>query len=195
MSANTGRRVTTLLDRALLAAMILAAAALFAATSLRDARAAEIVPSVGLTRALNGGDETRASYGLALRGNIAPMLAAEIGASYRKETLYSGTTEVVQWPVTASLWVKPVPAIYAGGGVGWYQTTLRYPNSPLLASQTSQKFGVHLGGGVELPLVPRAASLDLNGRYIYLGDQASQLPPNSFKADYWTTTLGVAFHF
>ena len=54
---------------------------------------------------------------------------------------------------------------------------------------------MHLGGGLELPMVPGVASLDLNGRYVYLGDQKSDLPPNNFKADFWTTSLGVAFHF
>ena len=46
-----------------------------------------------------------------------------------------------------------------------------------------------------MPMVPGIASLDLNGRYVYLGDQASQLPPNNYKADFWTTSLGVALHF
>jgi len=39
------------------------------------------------------------------------------------------------------------------------------------------------------------ASLDLNLRYVYLGEQKSDLPPQNFKADFWTTSLGVAFHF
>ena len=123
------------------------------------------------------------------------MLAAEIGLGYRKDELFDDTVESTQWPLTASLWAKPVPMMYAGGGVGWYNTTLHYPGTPALASSTTQKFGVHLGGGLELPMVPGVASLDLNGRYVYLGDQKSDLPPNNFKADFWTTSLGVAFHF
>jgi hypothetical protein len=103
--------------------------------------------------------------------------------------------EAKQWPVTASLWLKPLPTFYVGGGAGWYNTTLHYPNTPLLVSSTTQKFGVHLGGGISMPMVPGIASAELSGRYVYLGDQASELPPNKFKADYWTTSLGVAFHF
>ena len=159
------------------------------------AHAAEIIPSMGMTRTPTNGDDTRLSYGLAVRGNIAPMLAAEIGVGYRKDLLFNGQVESTQWPLTASLWLKPVPMLYAGGGAGWYNTTLHYPNSPLVSSLTTQKFGVHLGGGVSLPVIPGVASVDLNGRYVYLGNQKSDLPPNNFKADYWTTSLGVAFHF
>ena len=160
-----------------------------------SARAAEIIPSMGMTRTPTSGDDTRISYGLAVRAGIVPMLAAELGVSYRKDLLFSGTVESTQWPVTASLWLKPMPMLYAGGGVGYYNTTLHYPNTPLLASVTSQKFGVHLGGGMSVPMIPGVASMELNGRYVYLGDQKSDLPPNRFKADYWTTSLGVAFHF
>ena len=85
--------------------------------------------------------------------------------------------------------------LYVGGGAGYYNTTLHYPHTPLLASATTQKFGVHLGGGMSVPMIPGVASVDLNGRYVYLGDQKSDLPPNNFKADYWTTSLGVAFSF
>jgi hypothetical protein len=159
------------------------------------AQAAEIIPSMGMTRTPVSSDDTRLSYGIAVRGSIAPMLAAEIGVGYRKDALFAGQLESTQWPVTASLWAKPMPMLYVGGGAGWYNTTLHYPQTPLLASATTQEFGMHLGGGLTLPLLPGVASLDLNGRYVYLGDQKSDLPPNNFKADFWTTSLGVAFHF
>ena len=173
------------------------ASLLLAALTLAAARteAAEVIPSLGMTRTPTSGDNTRLSYGVAVRGNIAPMLAAEIGVGYRKDELLAGSIESTQWPITASLWAKPLPMFYLGGGAGYYNTTLHYPGTPALASSTSQEFGVHLGGGITMPMIPGIASLDLNGRYVYLGDQASQLPPNTFKADFWTTSLGVAFHF
>jgi len=184
-------RTTHRTDR-FVAAALLTCGLLLAAP---HARAAEIIPSLGMTRTPNAGDDTKISYGLAVRAGIVPMLAAEIGLGYRKDVLFNGQVESTQWPVTASLWLKPMPMLYAGGGAGWYNTTLHYPHTPALASFTTQKFGVHLGGGVSLPILPGVASVDLNGRYVYLGDQKSDLPPNSFKADYWTTSLGVAFHF
>ena len=174
--------------------LALSAALLLATSGTRASRAAEIIPSVGITRALHGGDQSSASYGLALRGDIAPFLKLELGAGYRKYPFNAGSVQVVQWPVTASLWVKPLPTFYAGGGAGWYQTTLEYADAAI-PSTTSRKFGAHLGAGFEVPLVPGVASLDLNARYVYLGDQASELPPKTLKADYWTTTAGLAIHF
>src|SRR5690349_10554899 len=144
MTTAWKRKLVSLLDRSILAALVIAAAALGAALTVRPARSAEIVPSIGMTRSVNGSDQTKTSYGLALRQNIAPMLTAEIGGSYRKEDLYNGTTRETQWPVTASLWLRPVSALYAGGGVGWYHTTLSYPQAPALAGSTTEKFGVHL---------------------------------------------------
>ena len=192
MPAVTYTRIARSIERSLLAALLASGLAIVLAPV---ARAVEVIPSLAMTRNPDAGDDTRISYGVAVRGNVAPMLQAEIGLGYRKDELFDGAVESTQWPLTASLWAKPVPMMYAGGGVGWYNTTLHYPNTPALASATSQKFGVHLGGGFNLPMVPGVASLDLNGRYVYLGDQKSDLPPNNFKADYWTTSLGVAFHF
>jgi hypothetical protein len=146
-----------------------------------------------MTKAVDGNDDTRLSFGLGLRAPMAPFLDGEIGVGYRKDELFSGTIERTQWPITGSLWLKPTPMVYAGGGLGWYNTTLRYPNTSL-SSETTQDFGVHLGGGLSVPMVP-SVSLDLNGRYVWLGDQASELPPSTFKADFWTTSLGLGVRF
>lgn len=160
------------------------------------AQATEIIPSVGITKSARDDNASAQIYGgVALRGNILPMLKSEIGIAYRHESRLDGNLEVRQWPVTASLWLAPIPALYAGGGVGWYHTTLDYAETvPLVTDVTHQRFGVHLGGGVEVPLGP-SASVDLNGRYVYLGNEQSQLPPAQFDPDYWTTTLGLAIRF
>jgi len=191
MSAVSHKNVKRSIQRFLVCALMLTGLGL----SAGHARAAEIIPSLGMTRTPESGDETKVSYGLAVRAPLVPMLAAEIGVGYRSDTMFDGAVESTQWPVTGSLWFKPMPSLYMGGGAGWYNTTLHYPNTPALASVTSQEFGMHLGGGLTLPMIPGVASLDLNGRYVYLGDQASELPPNQFNANYWTTSLGVAFHF
>ena len=137
-----------------------------------------------------------ASLAIGLALVMAPAAkAGEIGLGYRKSEVFNGQVESTQWPVTASVWLKPTPMFYLGGGVGWYNTTLHYPNTPALASYTSQKTGMHLGGGMSLPLVPGIASADLNLRYVYLGTEKSQLPPQNFKADYFTAALGCAIHF
>jgi len=175
---------------------LVAAAILLSGTALVVTRAqsAEIIPSLAMTKAVDSNDNTRLSYGLALRGPMAPVLDAEIAAGYRKDEFSGGTVERTQWPITGSLWLKPTPMLYLGGGVGWYNTTLHYPNTTI-NNKTTQDFGVHLGGGLSVPMVPDVATLDLSGRYVWLGDQSSELPPRQFKADFWTTSLGVGFHF
>ena len=162
----------------------------------RSARAAEVVPSLGMTRSVNGNDQTQLSGGLAFRGNLFPLLQAEIGAAYRSESRYDGALHVRQWPITTSLWFTPIPELYAGGGVGFYQTTLDYDQSkvPLASDETRQDFGVHLGGGVKVPL-SQAVGLDVGGRYVMMRDQESPLIPQHFDPDFWTLNAGLAFKF
>lgn len=164
-------------------------AALF--LSAAPASAVEVIPSVGLTRSVDS-DDTESLLGLALRGSlVGDVIKTEIGAQYRSESLYGGDLELRQWPVTASLWLSPVPSLYAGAGVGWYHTTFDYEDELGLDDNTEQEFGVHVGGGLKVPLFPQAA-LDLQGRYVFMQDQESQLVPESFDPDFWSLSLGLA---
>ena len=187
------REAPRLLDRMLIGGLLLLVLLLL---GLQVAHAGEIIPSVGVTRTVdnNSGSDAQVFGGLAFRGQVAPVLKSEIGVAYRNQEFAGGDLTVHQWPVTASLWVTPIPTLYAGGGVGWYHTTLEYAPALGLDKSTSQDFGVHLGGGVTVPIAPMAA-IDLNGRYIFMKDQASQLPPNSFDPDFWSTSVGLAFRF
>jgi opacity protein-like surface antigen len=108
----------------------------------------------------------------------------EIGASYRNDEFYGGDLDVRQWPVTASLYLTPIPSIYAGGGVGWYHTTFDYAEETGIPNSTSEEFGVHLGGGLQIPVAPMAA-VDLSGRYVFMQDQESHLIPETFNPDFW----------
>ena len=156
--------------------------------------AAELVPSYGLTRQVHDGDNVKGMFGLALRGNIIPnLLQSEIGAGYRTEDMNNDAIHVKQWPITASLLLSPMNVVYADAGVGWYHTTYDYQD-PLLADQTVQKFGVHLGGGLKVPVAPRVA-LDLSGRYVHLQDQESRLIPEKFNPSFWTLSAGFALKF
>ena len=161
------------------------------------ARAAEIIPSIGMTRSARpGGDDRAQAYGgVALRGDLLPLLQSEIGVAYRDESRQNGALKVRMWPVTASLWLTPLPSLYAGGGVGWYHTTLDYASNVPFNDQTRENFGVHLGGGVKVPLGSPAVAVDLGGRYVMLRPQESQLIPQHFDPNFWTTTLGLAIHF
>jgi hypothetical protein len=189
---SPGVETLGLLGRALFAAGLLLTMLL---VGIQLAHSAEIIPSVGITRAVDTDDDrSKISAGLAVRGDLAPFLMAEIGASYRSEERFGGDLRIKQWPITGSLWLKPVSMLYAGGGVGWYHTTLDYAESLALANDTEQKFGVHLGGGLRVPLTPMA-SFDLSGRYVFLENVDQKLSTERFNPDFWTTSLGLAIRF
>src|SRR5262249_1789861 len=64
------------LQRSLAAALLATGLALVVAPV---AKAGEIIPSMAWTKTPDAGGETAISYGLALRGSLVPMVAAEIG--------------------------------------------------------------------------------------------------------------------
>ena len=160
------------------------------------ARAVEIIPSLGVTKSTdtNAGD-AKAFGGLAIRTAVLPFLKAEGGIAYRQDSHSDDAIKVRQWPVTASLWLSPLPMVYAGGGFGWYRTTLDFEESLPFEDSTSLKTGVHLGGGLNVPIAPRLG-LDLSGRYIFMqkGDEDAEVP-TTFDPDFWTTSLGLAISF
>jgi opacity protein-like surface antigen len=163
----------------------------------RMASSAEIIPAVGLTRAVEGSDEVSPYGSLGLRAEVFPKVNTEIGVAYRQESRFNDQLKIRQWPVTASLWFAPISALYAGAGVGWYHTTLDYDDDITTAQvddDTTQEFGVHLGGGLKVPVANNAA-LDLNGRYVMMRDQENKLIPGDFDPDFWNTSLGIAFGF
>ncbi|NOT33163.1 MAG: outer membrane beta-barrel protein [Candidatus Eisenbacteria bacterium] len=160
------------------------------------ARATEIIPSIGMTNAVDEGDESaRVLVGLALRQNFGPI-TPEIGITYRTEERFDGVLRQRMWPVTASLWLTPIPVLYAGAGVGWYYTTFDFDQDrvPLLQDETRQDFGVHVGGGLRFPIAP-AATLDVHGRYVMMQDQDSRLVPETFDPDFWSLSAGLGFNF
>jgi opacity protein-like surface antigen len=179
------------LDRSLIGAALLMAMLLL---SVQMARAVEIIPSVGWSKGVDSDEDARVFGGLALRGNLAPFLKAEVGAAYRSEEIVEDNLQMRMWPVTASLWLTPIPVIYAGGGVGWYHTTLDFDSDLPFEDETNSEFGAHVGGGLNIPLAPMAA-IDLNGRYVFLDPQESDLPPNEFDPDFWSTSVGLSIKF
>jgi len=182
------------IDRAVIGSLLLLTLLLCGA---QIAKATEIIPSVGLTKPVDGNEDAKLYGSLGVRTNILPILKTEIGIAYRQEDKFDDQLRVRMWPVTASLWLTPIPALYAGGGVGWYNITYDYNQDKIpvpISDETKQEFGVHLGGGVLVPL-GSVASLDLNGRYVMMRDQESHLVPEKFNPDFWTTSLGLAFRF
>lgn len=185
--ANGHRKV-----REVLLVLVLSAIAL-AFLTVRATPAASLVPSVGLAKPASGDGDAKMSTGLALRSDLTPGLMGEIGISYRSESRFNNQLDVRSWPVTASLYFKPGP-VYVGAGVGWYQTSFAYPDGSPFEDETRQDFGVHAGGGLELP-ISKAVGVDLNGRYVMMQDQQSRLVPEDFDPDFWAMSLGLAMHF
>jgi hypothetical protein len=150
MKAN--EHTLSFLDRAVIGTFLLAATMLFAVQAVH---AAEIVPSIGLAMPTNGGTDTKPFFGLAVRNGILPVLKSEISVSYRIEAI-GGGSHVKSWPVTASLYATPIPTLYAGAGVGWYQTSISANNNLLFSDGTERRFGMHVCGGFSMPLGPLA---------------------------------------
>jgi opacity protein-like surface antigen len=189
MTVSTRR---TFPARRLIGALILAA---LVSTSAGIAQAMEIIPSLGITKATDqSAGDAKAYGGLALRGSLLPFLKAEGGIAYREDSFSNGDLSVRQWPVTASLWLAPIPMLYAGGGVGWYRTTFDYRSALPFKDTTTQKVGVHLGGGANIPIAPHLG-LDLNGRYIFMQKDKDLQLPETFDPDFWSTSLGLAIKF
>jgi len=183
----TDKRVSKLRIRALIGAIILVVVVLL---GMRVAHAGELVPSIGLSKGVDGGSDIKTFAGVALRSGFLPLTKTEIAVFYRSESRFNDQLKVRMIPVTASLYLAPVSVIYAGGGVGWYHTKFDYRDDVPVSDETKEQFGVHLGGGFQVPLGP--AALDLGGRYVMLRDERSRLVPEKFKADFWTASLGLA---
>lgn len=166
-----------------------------AASLPRIGHATQFIASLGYTKAIDSsGDGGKFSGGLALRAPLLPFLSAEGGINYRDESYSNGDLKVRMWPVTASLWLTPVPMLYAGGGLGWYHTTYDYSDAILFDDTTTNKVGIHMGGGLAMPLSP-AVGLDLNVRYIFMQEDNNVQLPTKFNPDFWNTSLGLALKF
>lgn len=183
-----------LADRALIGGAILLVLVL---TGVRMANSAEVIPALGLTRPAEGDADAKLFGSLALRGNIFQAVKGELEAGYRSDDMFDDQLHVRMVPLTASLWFTPMPALYAGGGVGMYLTKYDYDQDVIpfpVEDETTQDFGVHLGGGLRFPLAP-SASMDLQGRYVMLREKDSQLVPEQFDPDFWMAKAGIAFSF
>jgi outer membrane protein with beta-barrel domain len=164
-------------------------------TCVGASQAAQLIPSIGFTKATDTNAADGAfSGGLALRVPLLPFLSAEGGISYRDESFSNNDLKVRMWPATASLWFTPIPLLYGGGGLGWYRTTYDYRDALPFDDVTSMQIGTHLGGGLQVPVAP-SMSLDLHGRYIFMQKDNKVTFPTEFNPNFWNTSLGLAIKF
>ena len=184
----------TLIRRAAPGALVVA---LFLSTGPRTAHAVQIVPSLGLTQNVDGGDG-RMTMALALRQSLLPRVQAEVQVAHRSEEFgFAGQSFTMRTiPVTASVWASPVPMLYAGGGVGAYLQAVEYGDNILPATNETQ-FGAHLGGGMRFSMTPMVG-LDLHGRYVFLGElgeESAQLASGNFDPSFWSVSAGLVLGF
>jgi hypothetical protein len=155
------------------------------------AHSAELVPALGLSRSSSDGT-TRAFGSVAFRPSLLPLVKPEIAIAHRSEPRLDGDLTMSMWPVTASLWVSPVPSFYVGGGFGWYHTTYNYRDDLGIPNHTSQEFAPHVGGGMTFPLIPAVVTLDIGARYVHLKDEASPIAPGGIPRSFVSAAVGVA---
>ncbi|HLP16627.1 MAG TPA: outer membrane beta-barrel protein, partial [Bacteroidota bacterium] len=118
-----------------------------------------IGPQLGLYKAQDA-DNMKLMGGVAIRLKLAQALGIEGSINYRQEDYANGAAKVKSWPVMATGLIYVLPVVYGAIGAGWYNSTIEYniPANPVtgsainVSSETTQKFGWHFGGGVELPV-------------------------------------------
>lgn len=178
-----------MLKKTLLASMIIILAA-----SQVGAQSLKLGPQIGYQKA-GDADNGKLMGGAVLRLKLTSTMGVEGAINYRQEKYADGVLTVRSWPVMASALFYPLPFIYGVMGAGWYNTTMDYDESRLGLAQTqdetTQEFGWHFGGGVELP-VGGKSKLAADIRYTFLDYNFTALPgSNDLKSDFYVVTVGL----
>lgn len=125
-----------------------------------------------------------------LRGKY---VGVEGAIDYRNEDM-GGDVELKSWPISASLMIYPIPFAYGLAGLGWYNTTLDFPDGFPIEDQTDTQLGYHLGAGVEVPVAPTFA-LTADFRYLFVDYEFDEIPENfGENADALSINGGVIFY-
>lgn len=137
-------------------------------------------------------DEGALIFGGAVRLKLSDAFGVEGSFGYRQEEYENGLVKVTSYPIMATGMIYVLPMIYGAAGAGWYNFNIEYASELGLDDDTTQEFGYHLGGGVELPL----GNLILRGdiRYVFLNLELDNLPSaKDLKSDFYVITAGLLF--
>lgn len=157
----------------------------------RPAAAFEIIPAIGMSGGDTGG--MAPYYAVDVRLPLAPMLALDAGTAFRSRD-YKSDIKAKQWTVNGSLLFQPLPIVYGGVGIGSYTTDFTQPiNAGYDTNQT--KMASHVIAGYRMPLVPKLVTLDIDGRYVFLGKKTPTATDGSLKANFWLLSAGVSLGF
>ncbi len=138
-------------------------------------------------------EETAHTGGVAARLRGASF-GLEGTVDYRSEDL-PGNAKLKSWPVTASLLVFPVPIVYGLAGIGWYSTTVDFPDDSPFENETDRKLGYHFGAGAEIPVAP-SVSLTGDARWLFIDHDFEEIPSTigEVGADWFALNFGLLLY-
>lgn len=151
-------------------------------------------PQVGYYKARDA-DEGDLMIGGVLRLKFSEALAIEGSINYREEKYRDGLITAKSWPIMATALFYPLPVLYGAAGAGWYNTTIEYDHERLglrrsEAEDTTQEFGWHFGGGIELPFSGSKLYGDI--RYVFLDYKFEAVPGSrDIESDFYVITVGL----
>jgi len=145
-------------------------------------------PRVGWERTKDA-DASEFLFGVALRVKPIPFLGVEGAVDYRQEDRSADALTMRSWPVTVTGLVYPLPMLYAAGGGGWHNMTFDY-DDPRVEDVDEQKFGWHVGGGLEIPLGD-AGALAADVRYVFLDLDLDQVPGEINNSDFYVISVAL----
>lgn len=170
---------------------------LFAAATVAAQNSVAIGPQVGAYK-VRDVDDFNFMGGAAVRFKLAQAIGVEGSINYRSDDYADGLVTAQSWPVMVTGLLYPFPAVYGAIGAGWYNTTFSfnppagYTGSPI-NDETSQDFGWHFGGGVELPLGD-VVRLVGDIRYVFLDYTFENIPgTEGVDSDFYIITAGLLF--
>ncbi len=158
------------------------------------AQSVSVGPQVGYYKAQDA-DQGSFMGGVAWRFKLMPVLGLEASINYRQEKYADDALTVRSWPVMVTGLIYPIPIVYGAIGAGWYSVTYDYDQSklPLFKDETTQEFGWHFGGGVELPV---GSTFKVTGdiRYVFLNYDFKEIPGSAdLKSNFYVITVGFLF--
>jgi opacity protein-like surface antigen len=176
--------------------LILFAAELPAQYRTTDAGKIWVGPQLAYFRAADA-DNASVMLGGFFRAKFSELVGMDLSINYRKEDYASGRVDVTQWPLLLSALFYPASSVYGLAGFGFYFTSFTFHSQSLidLPDETSTRFGVHLGAGLEFELSSQI-SLFGDAKYVLLGydlEDFDEIRAGDFSANFFAITLGLMF--
>jgi len=153
-------------------------------------------PIVGISKSPDA--DANLIGGGALRLKLLPFLGLEGSITYHQEEFGDDDALTVKsWPIQVTGMLYPVQWLYGSMGAGWYMTTFDYdPDVEFLDDDTTDEFGWHFGGGLEVPLGER---IRLAGdlRYVFIDYDFEGVPgiDEDIDSNFYMATAGLLIGF